>query len=88
MNIVRTSGTGDGLFSAFFESDMSGSGVFQRIYGNAPVGYGRDSDGLVTRIHYTPAPLPVVSAGAAFDFSRKLRNRIKTKNDLGVKQRK
>jgi len=86
MNVVRTAGTGDGMFEAFFRADSSNSGVFQRIYGNAPVAYGRDHWGLVTRFYYTPGPLPVVGVGAAFCFSRKLRKRIKTRSGMNLKR--
>lgn len=86
MNVFRRTGTGDGMFEAFFQADYSNSGVFQRIYGNAPVAYGIDHWGLVTRIHYTPGPLPVVGVGAAFGFSRKLRRRIKASSGMDLKR--
>lgn len=41
------------------------------------VNYFGDSIENLQDIHSTPGPLPVLGAGAAFGFSRKLRNRIK-----------
>lgn len=85
MTVDRLWGYGDDDFDAFFQADNTGSGVFQRMYG-IETAWGIDNLGLVTRIHYTPGPLPVVGAGAAFAFSRKLRQRIKTGKCRALRQ--
>lgn len=80
MTVALTSGVADGAFSAFFQADNTGSGVFQRAYGTGPSAKKIDNWGLVTRFHYSPVPgpLPLMGAAAVFRFSRALRKRRTT----------
>jgi hypothetical protein len=50
--------------------------TYQSVVGN-PMGYGQISD-FTNTFEAVPGPLPVLGAGAAFGFSRKLRKRIKS----------
>ena len=89
MYAVRTSGATDGSYGPFFQADYTGSNIISRVYGNSPTGNYSSTGALVTRFNYTsnisssvPGPLPALGAAAAFGFSRKLRNRIRTSTNF------